>query len=355
MTVYTTIGLEEINEINRLSGLKLHLDSLAPIYSGATDSCYKVSDDKNQFFLKIHENEESSPHGLNLHYGYMIDFSDYLAKFNGTYKHLKMLKPQPWLDKMVYGEVKFGNLKQQKVVSIWPYITPRHPIQIDGKFQTNLIRKFGSALAELHIASLSYKPRKINNFPKDIHDTVRVMKKLTAISSDIKEKNIDKYLKAKNIDFRGSAYDFISLLGRMVDRGAKEYELINLELEKGYIHGEIKPSNCLIGSNEEIIFIDLCKSGYAPYILELGMAAQNFTNADRIDYGGISSFVKAYLSKRKCFNEKELEFLPLMIKVSALRLAVYRTYAVAVGYLNQKSIFSPIKICHEIESSNFHL
>lgn len=346
MAVYTRLNSEDLSQLGKQSGIQFESNTLQPIESGSTDTCYSLLDKSgSKYFLKIHENQESSPHALNVDQSYMVEFAQYLSTYNKEFKMLHILQPFQWATGKVYG------LLQSKVVSLWPYLTPKHPTPKNSNENFDLleIRSYGKATAELHNASSMYSPKKVQLFPRDIIDTERMMRKIDCTSSGIE--NISKYLDSYENPFTGQSIVFLQMMREKIQSYAQIWQENKLDriLDTGYIHGELKPSNTLIGKNREIIFMDICKSGLAPFMLEVGMAAHHFTNSNEIYVKGIETFIESYLSTRNSYTREELKYIPFLIKVSAIRLAVYRTYAVATGYSKQKFINTPLQICLDLE------
>lgn len=358
VAVYTRLKTGYIETLSIQCGIRFDPDSLNFIEDGSTDSCYSLVDDCNRkYFLKVHENQETSPHALNVDQRDMVMFAHYLSTFNHEFNVLNILAPYRWRNERLFGfldpmDVEHDiHSQNHKLVSIWPFITPKHPspIKATTNFDLEMINKFAQATAELHNVSSRYSPKRVQLFPKDITDTEIIMKKIDQNPNSMEK--VSEYLSEKDSPYAEKPDVFLQLIRERVHQLAKEWRAINSknELERGYIHGELKPSNTLIGDNGEMVFIDICKSGFAPLTLELGMAAQNFTNPNAIYIKGVEKFIESYLSVRKNYSVKELRHIPFMIKVSAMRLAVYRTFAVASGYKNQKLIHSPLHVCMDIE------
>ncbi|UOE95087.1 phosphotransferase [Alkalihalobacillus sp. LMS39] len=354
MSVFTNIDVQNIAEISELSGICFNPATLNYIEEGSTDSCFSLKDyDHKKYFLKIHENQKTSPHSVNRDLRLMVEFAEYLSCSNEKNSYLEILAPYKWKDGKVYGYLNglSNTYTKGKIMSIWPFVNPNHPMPIRNtqKYPLCMIERFGKATAELHNLSLGYVPKKIITFPKDIFDTARTIKKIKKNENAIIR--IDEAINKKDNHIISNSEVFLKILNDKVDYYSNEWckRKLNEILEMGYIHGELKPTNTLISIDKKVIFIDICKAGLGPLTLELGMAAQHFSDIDTVNIKGIECFIESYLSVRRDFIMRELKYIPLMIKVSALRLAAYRAFAVSKGLENQKSILTPLNICLEME------
>ncbi len=357
MAVYTHLTDEHVDTIRNLSGIDFDGESIEPIQQGSTDTSYSLSDeDGRSYFLKVHETPNTSPHSPSTDQRHMVEFANYLSCFNREWKALRILRPVSWRDGKSYGILRFSTEcedLQPKVVSLWPYVTPNHLPSRSSSI--NLIELLARATGELHKRSTRYSPRTPFYFQKGISDTVAVIDKTRALPS--KQHNLSIYLESNPDEFLSDSRELLSYLESRIERCKEGWSLLREveQLETAYIHGELKPSNTIMGEDGRVIFIDISKAGLAPLVLEVGMAAHSFSDMRHIDVEGIGRFIATYLDTVGSYPKRELISIPLMIETACLRLAAYRCYAIAFGGKYQKSVFEPIHACLQLDRIKHNL
>lgn len=335
MTVYTPVTEHVLAQLRQQYQLPFVLELVEGVEDGSSDSCHYLRTPTDTYFLKIHEDKSTSPHGSDAPFERILDLNRFVGERSERCERLWMLTPHLTAGRVPYAHVNTG--QATKTASLWPYVTPVHP-DAPGVAGFSL-QDYGEALAELHLLLKQHPTACDIPFERNLETVQATFARLEEASRRLP--HLDDHLSA--LGQPGSGAVLRSLRAHLqVLHGQWAHVHRDHQVTWGCIHGEIKPSNTLIHRGR-VVFIDMCKAGYAPLVLDVAMGAQAFSNRHAVDSGGIQHFLEGYMTHAQ-LTRNDVQVLPLMLHTAQVRLAAYRALAVAVSGPKVKDFLTPLAL-----------